>query len=106
MARKKIIVDGQYIQVCKKWSELDRRQKEWIMAKARNQYTRIADNEHRPITNIEKKEILHSVYGQIHAKGIWIPFGEVGRVLSAKIARWNGNRQQQYSQFSTSHTQK
>ena len=104
MAKKKVIVDGQYVQICKKWSELTRQQKEWIMTKAWNQFKRIAETQHRPITNIEKKEILHSVYSQIHEKGIWIPFGEIGRVLSSKIARWNGNRKSQYMSTTAIHT--
>ena len=101
MGKNKKVVDGQYVHICKKWSELNRQQKEWIMTKTKNQYKRIADSQHRPITKIEKKEILHSIYHQIHDKGIWIPFGEVARVLSAKIRRWNGNRRVQYSQLNS-----
>ena len=70
MGKNKKVVDGQYVHICKKWSELNRQQKEWIMTKTKNQYKRIADSQHRPITKIEKKKILHSIYHQIHERTI------------------------------------
>ena len=106
MAKIKMVVNGQYVQVCKKWSKLTRNQKEWIMTKAKNQYKKITDTQHRPITNIEKREILHSIYSQVQDKGIWLPYCEIGRVLSSKIAKWNKNKKMQYSQVNTFTVQK
>ena len=58
MGKNKKVVDGQYVHICKKWSELNRQQKEWIMTKTKNQYKRIADSQHRPITKIEKRRFF------------------------------------------------
>lgn len=98
MKRKHYIVDGQLVKVYQKWSELRPRQKNWIMEKTRKSFQRIADYEKRPITRIEKSNLIHTIYNSIIQKGIWIPYGEIFRVLSKKISRWNGSRIEAYGQ--------
>lgn len=36
-----------------------------------------------------KQQLIEHIYEAIEAKDIWIPYGEVKRVLDARIAHWN-----------------
>lgn len=36
-----------------------------------------------------KQQLIERIYEVIEAKGVWIPYGEVKRVLDARIAHWN-----------------
>ena len=36
-----------------------------------------------------KQQLIERIYEVIEEKGIWIPYGEVKRVLDARIAHWN-----------------
>ena len=36
-----------------------------------------------------KQQLIERIYEVIEAKDIWIPYGEVKRVLDARIAHWN-----------------
>ena len=88
--KKKIrIVNGRSYQVNKKWSELSQVQKRWILADAKYHYDKLPADTSQPITNREKRKLLHKVFQRIRNKGIWIPFSEVGRVVSSRIRKWN-----------------
>ena len=88
--KKKIrIVNGRSYQVNKKWSELSQIQKRWILADAKYHYEKSTADTGQPITNREKRKLLHKVFQRIRSKGIWIPFSEVGRVVSSRIRKWN-----------------
>ena len=88
--KKKIrIVNGRSYQVNKKWSELSQVQKRWILADAKYHYEKSTADTGQPITNREKRKLLHKVFQRIRSKGIWIPFSEVGRVVSSRIRKWN-----------------
>ena len=89
--RKKIIriVNGRSYQVNKKWSELSQIQKRWILADAKYHYDKLTADTGQPITNRDKRKLLHKVFQRIRNKDIWIPFSEVGRVVSSRIRKWN-----------------
>ena len=36
-----------------------------------------------------KQQLIERIYEVIEGKGVWIPYGEVKRVLDARIAYWN-----------------
>ena len=36
-----------------------------------------------------KQQLIEHIYEAIEGKGVWIPYGEVKRVLDARIAHWN-----------------
>ena len=36
-----------------------------------------------------KQQLIDHIYEVIEAKNVWIPYGEVNRVLDARIAHWN-----------------
>ena len=36
-----------------------------------------------------KQQLIECIYEVIEGKGVWIPYGEVKRVLDARIAHWN-----------------
>ena len=36
-----------------------------------------------------KQQLIEHIYEVIEAKGVWISYGEVKRVLDARIAHWN-----------------
>ena len=76
-------------QVRKKWSELSPNQKRRILADARFVYDSITSTTDQPMTNQEKRTLLQRVFKKIRSRGIWIPFHEVGRVVSSRIRKWN-----------------
>ena len=76
-------------QVRKKWSELSPNQKRRILADARFVYDSITSTTDQPMTNQEKRTLLQRVFKKIRSRGIWIPFREVGRVVSSRIRKWN-----------------
>ena len=87
--KKNRIVNGRSYQVNKKWRELSQIQKRWILADAKYHYDKLTADTGQPITNREKRKLLHKVFQRIRSKGIWIPFSEVGRVVSSRIRKWN-----------------
>ena len=89
MSRGIIIVNGRRFQEKKKWNDLSQVQKKWILSDAHCFYDAVTLETKQPLTKREKRRLLHTVFGKIRKKGIWIPFNEVGRVLSSRIRRWN-----------------
>ena len=87
--KKIMIVDGRVFRVKKKWNELSRDQKRWILADAKFYYDKMTVKNGCPLTSTKKRELLHKVFQRVRAKGIWIPFDEVGRVVSSRIRKWN-----------------
>lgn len=82
-------VDGRLLQTNKKWSHLKERQKTWIYETAKKEYGRfVAERGKQPVHG-SKKALIERIYDQITERGIWIPFGEVSRVLSRRIAHWS-----------------
>ena len=77
------------IQGSKKWKELTQYRKRWVLKKARRQFEKTVALSQQPLTNPERRRLIHSVYGMIRSRGIQIPYGEVHRVLSSRIAKWN-----------------
>ena len=82
-------VEGRLLQTNKKWSQLKERQKKWVYEAARIEYARfVAERGKQPVHG-SKMALIERIYEQIVERGIWIPFEEVSRVLSSRIAHWS-----------------
>lgn len=88
-----IRVDGKLLQTNKAWGDLKRKQQEWIYRIARDQYAAFIENRGKLPVEGSKKQLIEEIYAIIQDREIWIPYGEVYRVLSRRIAHWN--RQQE-----------
>ena len=82
-------INGQLLQTNKKWSHLKEKQKNWIMETARQEYDRFVRERGKLPVHGSKQQLIERIYEVIEAKGVWIPYGEVKRVLDARIAHWN-----------------
>ncbi len=89
-----IRVDGRLLQTNKKWSHLKEKQKAWIMEIAKREYDRFVCEHGKLPVHGSKQQLNEHIYELIEEKGIWIPYGEVKRVLDARIAHWNRTAEQ------------
>ena len=69
--KKNRIVNGRSYQVNKKWSELSQVQKRWILADAKYHYDKLTADTGQPITNREKRKLLHKVFQRIRNKVLY-----------------------------------
>ena len=91
-------INGQLYQTNKKWSSLKEKQKTWIMETARKEYDRFVHERGKLPVHGSRQQLIELVYERICDKGIWIPYGEVKRVLDSRIVHWNRvNRPQEKS---------
>ena len=81
-------INGQLLQTNKKWSHLKEKQKAWIMETARQEYDCFVRERGKLPVHGSKQQLIERIYEVIEAKG-GIPYGEVKRVLDARIAHWN-----------------
>ena len=79
-----IIEDHQILQTNKKWSHLTQNQKNLIAEWLREEYRSFIMMYLRKPKHYEEEYIVDSVMERIHARGIWIPYGEVKRTLPVK----------------------
>ena len=77
------------IKVNKKWKELTQYRKDWVLKKARRLFEPKVKLSHQPLTNPERRWLIHSVYGMIKSRGIPIRYEEIYRILSSRIRKWN-----------------
>ena len=82
-------INGQLFQTNKKWSHLKEKQKTWIMETAWQEYDRFVRERGKLPVHGSKQQLIEHIYEAIEAKGVWIPYGEVKRVLYARIAHRN-----------------
>ena len=82
-------INGQLLQTNKKWSHLKKKQKTWIMETARQEYDCFVRERGKLPVHGSKQQLIEHIYEAIEGKGVWIPYGEVKRVLDARIAHWN-----------------
>ena len=82
-------INGQLLQTNKKWSHLKEKQKAWIMETARQEYDCFVRERGKLPVHGSKQQLIERIYEVIEAKGVWIPYGEVKRVLYARIAHRN-----------------
>lgn len=68
---------------------LKEKQKNWIMETARQEYDRFVRERGKLPVHGSNQQLIEHIYEVIEAKGVWIPYGEVKRVLGARIAHWN-----------------
>ena len=86
-------VDGKLLQTNKAWGDLKRKQQEWIYLIARERYEALIENRGKLPVEGSKKQLIEEIYEIIPDRDIWIPYGEVYRVLSRRIAHWNRQRE-------------
>ena len=82
-------INGQLLLTNKKWSHLKKKQKTWIMETARQEYDCFVREHGKLPVHGSKQQLIERIYEVFEEKGIWIPYGEVKRVLDARIAHWN-----------------
>lgn len=83
-----VIVNGQILQTNKKWSHLTQNQKNLIAEWLREEYRSFIMMYLRKPKRYEEEYIVDSVMERIHARGIWIPYGEVKTYFSCKKGKW------------------
>ena len=88
-----IRVNGKLLQTNKAWGDLKRKQQEWIYRIARERYEAFISNRGKLPVEGSKKQLIEEIYTIIQDRDIWIPYGEVYRVLSRRIAHWNRQRE-------------
>ena len=86
---KHIKVNGCLLQINKQWRDLKRKQKQLILELARHEYEQFLRTHEKLPTHNSKEQLINKVYDLIEAQKIWIPYGEVYRVLCSLIAKWN-----------------
>lgn len=59
------------------------------METARQEYGRFVRERGKLPVHGSKQQLIERIYEAIEGKGVWIPYGEVKRVLDARIAHWN-----------------
>jgi len=84
-----IWADGRLLQTNKKWSQLKESQKNWIYKVAGEEYRKYMSEHTAPPRSRKKHVIFSAVYSRIEGRGIWIPYGEVERVLNKFIDKQN-----------------
>ena len=82
-------INGQLLQTNKKWGHLKEKQKIWIMETARQEYDCFVRERGKLPVHGSKQQLIERIYEVIEAKGVWIPYDKVKRVLDARIAHWN-----------------
>ena len=82
-------VGGKLLQTNKTWGHLKQKQQEWILQTAHKQYDRFLRERGKLPVEGSKKQLIEEIYTLIEERKIWIPYGEVYRVLCKHIARWN-----------------
>ena len=78
----------------KKWKNLTRFQKKWIMEKTHRLYTQFLTEKHWIPHCSERRLLIEDLYNQIHNKGIIISKGEICRILDYRMRKWNRNHLQ------------
>lgn len=89
------MINGQLLQLNKKWSHLKQAQKAWIIDVAREEYAvYIAEHARLPM-KAGKQRIFDKVYDRIVERQIWIPYEEmetaVNRLLDRQNRKWRLN---------------
>jgi len=78
------------LQTNKKWGALKESQKNWIHEQIRSAHAAYYEEHGRlPVKPNKRDLLLHAIYEQIEARGIWIPYGEFEKVACKAIARLN-----------------
>lgn len=86
-------INGQLLQTNKKWSHLKEKQKAWIMETARQEYDCFVRERGKLPVHGSKQQLIERIYEVIEAKGVWIPYGEVKRVLDARSPIGTGRQE-------------
>lgn len=73
----------------RKWRNLTRLQKKWILEKAHRLYRKFVTENHWIPHRSERRVLIENLYRQINDRGIMIYKGEVFRVIDHRIRKWN-----------------
>lgn len=83
------LADGRLLQTDKKFSALKGAQQAKIHDWLLECFLKEAQHSPPPLTKAQKEAITGAVYAKIEESGIWIPYHEVRRYFSGKLAGWN-----------------
>ncbi|PEF60579.1 transposase [Bacillus cereus] len=83
-----VIVNGQILQTNKKWSHLTQNQKNLIAEWLREEYRSFIMMYLRKPKRYEEEYIVDSVMERIHARSMWVPYGEVKTYFARKKGKW------------------
>ena len=73
----------------RKWRNLTRFQKKWILDKAHRLYRKFVSENHWIPHRSERRALIENLYRQISSRGIMIYKGEVFRVVDHRMRKWN-----------------
>ncbi len=73
----------------RKWRNLTRFQKKWIMEKVHRQYRQFVEKNHRIPHRADRRILIENLCCQIYSRGIMIYKGEVVRVVDHRMRKWN-----------------
>ena len=82
-----IRIGNRIIQTNKRFDQLKRRQKEFIDGLLREKTIEVL-NKKGILTKQDKEDVLWETMSKIDERGIWIPFQEVKKFYSGRIARY------------------
>ena len=89
MPKNHQMINGKLLQTNKQRSALKQRQKEWITETARQAHFKAVQEQGKPVNKNGKRKIIDTLYDQIEAQEIWIPYGEVVKHIAPMIDKWN-----------------
>lgn len=82
-------INGRLLQINKKWSHLKQRQQIWIYDVAREEYAAYVAQYGKLPRKSGKQIIFNKVHDRILEREIWIPYGEMERVVNRFIDKQN-----------------
>lgn len=81
-------VNGQLLNMEKKWQHLHCQQREWIVNQFREEYVAFLNTNGKHPNKEDCRDIVDRVYTKIQEREIWIPYGEVRKAFSSKLQRY------------------
>lgn len=81
-------INGQLLNMDKKWQHLHCQQSEWIVNQFRLEYVTYLNKYGEHPRREGCQEIVGAVYEKMRNRGIWLPYGELKRAFSSKLPRY------------------
>ena len=96
--------NGKLLQTNKTWGHLKTKQRDWIIQTAKHEYDRFLAEQGKLPVHGAKQQLIEHIYSLIDSHDIWIPYGEVLKVLNPKIAHWNRVEERNQAESESSET--
>lgn len=85
---KHVKINGQNINLDKKWQHLKLKQKDWIFQMFRENYVEFLNKNKRHPNKLECDEIVNNVFNLIESKNIWISYNELKKAFCGKLIKY------------------